>query len=168
MVRTACRPLLRAVLVARFLGLGIDVELVQVSQERLAVVVNGDAAGRDMLVDIHLARDPRRLPETNAALVPTINHGVRVYRPAGVLPLEIRRRSHPVSTQRSLNYSVAHRSATLNCDQLTGILEAQPAGEPQAALVPGLNGRAQRDAWVAPVEVLKDDLPESRSVAASD
>lgn len=94
-VRTACRPLLRAVLVARFLGLGlglgIDVESVQVSQERLAVVVNGDAAGRDVLVDIHLARDPRRLPETSAALVPAINHAVRVYRPAGVLPLAIRR-----------------------------------------------------------------------------
>src|SRR3954462_4174876 len=81
--------------------------------------------------------------------------------------LELRDRSDPVSTWRSLDYSVGHRPAGRDYNQLTGVLEAEAASEPEAALVPALDNRAQRGAWVAHVEVFKDGIAEHSPVPAS-
>ena len=66
-----------------------------------------------------------------------------------------------------MDYPVDHRPASLNRNRLAGVLEAEAASELQTALVPALNNRAQRDAWVAQVEEFEDGLAELSPVPAS-
>lgn len=61
-----------------------------------------------------------------------------------------------MSAWSPLNYSVGHRLAALNHNQLTGVLEVETASETEAALVPALNNRTQilSRIWAVPIKWL--------------